>query len=152
MKEFNGKYFDAIQLKQLGEVLIATNSSGLRDIIALKFIEANHSGSEEYMVTAIKKNIHTKFVSTLIYACSQFDCAEHFQLFVDLLILKRDMSFVDAYYAIVAIKKPIYFGDREYGVNKLRAFLECCDDDYPLFSEIRVAIKTIEQMNVGLKE
>lgn len=144
IKLLKGSELSNAQVIMLGNIMAESDSGGLRDIIAIKFADANNRSCVPFLIEALKRNIHTQYVSSLIYACSKYDCSEYLHLFVDILILKKDMSFVDAWYTIKNMKDPISDLERIYAANKLRAFLLVFDKNHELYEEIEYAIEMIE--------
>jgi hypothetical protein len=142
IKALDGAMFSDMDILDLGYIMLNVTEDfrGLRSIIALRYSEANNRLCIPFLIEAIKRNIHTQYVSSLIHACSQYDCSEHLQLFVDLLILKDNMCFVDAYYVIENMKSLNDKLDKVYAVNKLKAFLEIVGDDFDLKDEVLEAI------------
>lgn len=154
IKDIDGASLQTNDIVSLGKILVNTQSSGLRDVIAMRFIDAKNDLCVPFPIEAIKKSIHTKFISSLIYACSHYDCSDYLQVFVDLLILKSDMSFVDSWYVIENMAGPIEKGEIMYASNKLRAFIETVEESNSLRGELTKAIKIIEEIEsiVALKD
>lgn len=145
LNRLNGQSFNDKDILELGTIMLNVddNYRGLRGVIAMRYSEADNKLCVPFLIEAIKRNIHTKYVSSLIYACSFYDCSEHLQLFVDLLILKTDMSFVDAYYVIEKMTLTDEL-DKRYAINKLKAFLNNVDEAYSLKNELGEAIGLLE--------
>jgi hypothetical protein len=134
-------------IDSLGRILATSDSAGLRDIIAYKFSHANKPACIPYLIESLKRNIRTNHISTIIYACSNYNCSEYLQVFADLLMLKQDMSFVDAWYTIENMRGPVPDPEILYAVNKLKAFLASKDRAYHLYDEIEKAVRIIESIN-----
>jgi hypothetical protein len=143
IKTLNGAELSDMDIEGLGNILKNSEYGGLRDAIALKFSETKNEKCIPFLVEAIKRNIHTKYVSTLIYACSHHDCSNHLQLFVDLLILKDDICFLDSFCTIKAMNKIESEIERSYAINKLKAFLNFVDEDYEFWKGLNQAIEVL---------
>jgi hypothetical protein len=147
IKLLDGKDLNEEDILELGSIAVNTAYPGLRDMIALKFSDSISTQCIPFLIEAIKKNIHTQYISTLIYACSHHDCSEHLQLFVDLLILKKDMSFIDSYYVIRNMNNLSDKMDNLYAINKLKAFLNNVEIDFDLRNELVEAINLLQNLS-----
>jgi len=149
------KKLDAGKLREddcniLREIMAETPYTGLRDLICLTLVEAEDEELYPYLIKKIKENIHTKYVSTLIYCASHYDCSDDVQVFVDLLILKSDMAFADAYGAFSNMDS-IDDEELSYAINKLKAYLETISPDNNKYSDIEAVIEFLKKQDKPLE-
>lgn len=143
LKVTNGKTISEMDLPVLREVFLTTAYSGLRDAIADTLVEAEDEGLYPILIKKIKDVIHTRYVGNLIYAASSFDCSDDIQLFIDLLILKDDICFMQAFY-VLPVMDSIDDDERQYALNKLHAYLNTLNSEHPKFTGVSDAIKVLE--------
>ncbi|RYE51944.1 MAG: hypothetical protein EOP48_17535 [Sphingobacteriales bacterium] len=121
----NGKDLSEDDLVVLKEIFRETEYPGLRHTIADTMIEAADESFYEDLILKIKETIHTKFIGPLIYVAENYYCEKDLQVFVDIIILKDDMSMLDAMFTIDAMEQdripPL---ERMYAINKLNAHLD----------------------------
>ncbi len=138
------KKFDVKDAKTLRYIMDSTPYLGLRDLICIRLVEFEDEELYPYLIKKIKENIHTRYISTLVYCCSYYDCAEDVQLFIDLLILKSDMAFADAL-SVFLNMGTIDEEERKYAVNKLLTFLEIIGETDDRYNEINRVIRMLEK-------
>ncbi|MBA3828221.1 MAG: hypothetical protein H0X33_04730 [Taibaiella sp.] len=123
LETIDGKDISSDERKILLKVFDSTEHFGLRDFIGVTLIEIPEETLFPLLIKKIRENIHTKYVSTLIFCCSYYDCSKFIQLFVDVIIVKSDMCLADAMGVIRNMKKIDNY-ENEYATNKLLAYLE----------------------------
>lgn len=115
-------------LKDLGTLLVKTNDARLRDVLALKLSEIGNPKVVLYLLEALEKVKESNYNSTLIYACSEYDCSEGLNLFVDILIENDDVAYLDSIYAIKAIKSPVPKKEKKIALQKIKNYLSIVSD------------------------
>lgn len=92
LKEIDGKDLAPGDCDILRSIFIETEFPGLRDLIARTLTEAEDEELYAPLINKIKQNIHHNTISRLVSAAGNYDCSEDIQLFVDLIVLREDVS------------------------------------------------------------
>jgi hypothetical protein len=115
--------------RQLLEIMTHTEYTNLRGKIAIYLSDTRDKMFLPVLIDLIKSNIHTKYIGSLIYAAGQYDCHEYIETFVDVIIVKTDMTVLDSYSALQNVRLPVDLSTKNYCINKLTAYMEQFDEN-----------------------
>jgi hypothetical protein len=145
LKQKSGKELSSQEIETLGSIMVSSEYPGLRSLIALKFEEALDPVAAPFLITTIKKNIQTKYLSTLIFSCSHFDCSEDIDLFIDLLMVKTDISFYESIWAIKNCKS-VTVEVKDYSIARLSAYLDRIGKEDKYYEDISMTIEILRRL------
>lgn len=133
---------------ELVEIMNHTIYTNIRGKVAIKLGDTYRREVLPAIIRLIRHNIHTKYIGSMIYACEELDCHEYLELFVDIIMVKDDMTVLDAYSVIQSIKSPVDPEVKLYCINKLRAFQDLLEEDSPKYTQADQTIEAIEKLSV----
>lgn len=142
LKKIHGKSIDKKELQTLRDIFSSTPYPGLRDCIAETLVEAEDEAFYPYLINKIKEVIHTKYVSNLIIAAENYNCAEDIQVFIDLVILKADICLAFAM-RVVWVMEDIEGQECKYAINKLKAYRESLDPSSSKYEDMTIIINRL---------
>ena len=132
------------KIEELGKLLVLSDIPIIRNTIAAKFRENKNPLCLPYLVEGIKRNLNTKYVAQLVSACEAFNCGDYLHLFVDIIILKSDITL---YHALTVIRECISAVNNEtealYAIQRLELFLTTVASYYPFEKEVNEAVEKI---------
>ena len=127
-------------------IMTRTPYENLRGRIALTLSYTGETALLPVIAKLIQDNIHTKFVGTLIYSCSNLDSYEYLGLFTDIIMVKEDSTVSDAFTVLQKIKSPVDPKQKRYCIHKLKAFQSWLDPEYQKYHDVKVTIEVLEQL------
>jgi uncharacterized UPF0160 family protein len=167
--DLNGKFFrsddiDAIynelssmsiptitnEVKQrLVKIFSQTDNDKIRDKIALIFADLRDRHIVPVLINKINEIKYSKHISTLIYACSEYDCAEWIVFFVSLVIDLDDSSYLEAISVIEEIHAPIKLSDKIICVKRLTDYLTAIDNGSEKYEDVEGLLELIESLEIA---
>ncbi len=123
----SGLKFDQLSNEEQDQILsffTSSKSFKLLDAIALFLSDSIQDKSLNAIIEVVKRLRGSKHSSTLIFACSEFDCTKYVDLFIDIMIMEDDHSTLEAAGVIEEMKGPI--SDEVYNEikNKITYFID----------------------------
>jgi len=134
--------------KQLVEIFNYTNNDKLRDKLALIFADLTDRHVIPVLINKINEIKYSKHISTLIYACSEYDCAEWIDFFVSLVIDLDDSSYLEAISVIEEMNAPIKLSDKVICVKRLMDYLSSIDKESEKYKDVEGVLELIENMEI----
>jgi hypothetical protein len=131
---------------ELIEIFNHTSDCKARDKIALIFADLADKSIVPVLVRKIGQIKYSKHISTLIYACSEYDCVEWVVFFVNLIIDLDDSSYLEAISVIEEIRSPIILSDKIICVDQLTKHLLTIGKESNKYRDIESVIELIENM------
>ena len=132
---------------QLIIVFNYTQDARVRDKIALIFADLSDKELIPILVKKITEIKYSKHISTLIYACSEYDCAEWIEFFVGIAIDLDDSSYLGAIGVIEEMRSPIKLSDKVICVKRITDYLSSLNDNKSeKYSDIESVLELIETM------
>ena len=133
---------------QLIDIFNITKDAGIRDKIALFFSDLYDEDLVPVLIKKIDEIRYSKHITTLIYACSGYDCAEWIVFFVGLAIEFDDSTYIEAIGVIEEIRSPIKLSDRIVSAKLLMERLSTMEKDNEKYKAIESLLELIEDMEV----
>lgn len=134
--------------KQLVAIFNQTADNGVRDKIALIFADLRDESVVPILINKIGEIKFSKHISTLIYACSEYDCAEWIDFFVNLVIDLDDSSYLEAISVIEEMHSPVKLSDKVICVKHLMEYLSSLDKESEKFKDVEGVLELIENMEI----
>lgn len=106
----SGLVFDLLDIAEQDQILdffYNVTSYKVLDTIAIFLSDSEQDKALEAIIKVIEKHRGGAHLSTLIYACSEFDCTKYASFFVDLVITENAQSCMEAIGVIDDMKGPI---------------------------------------------
>jgi len=125
-------------------VLNNTTYPGLRSLVAKKLTEAEVGEVYLSLIRNIIKGLPGPYIGPLCYCCTKFNCADHWELFSDILVLKQDISAVHAA-SIIMNMENLSAGKRYYMQQKFRLHLSALTPQTPAHEIVADVINSLEQ-------
>jgi hypothetical protein len=113
--------------RQLTLLFTSTGDARIRDKISLILADIADIELVPIIIKKIDEIRNSGHITTLIYACSEYDCAKWIQFFVNLAIDFDDSVYLEAISAIDAISSPISLSDQIICVKELSNYLLRCN-------------------------
>lgn len=114
------------QLKKLTEELAETRNGELRNALAIKLLEVAELGEQEIKLEPVLRTItllvDKKHISTLLWFCSHFDCAEHIELFTRVVIENDTDAYLEALNVFESMQDPIATSVKNSVIAKLHQY------------------------------
>ena len=120
----------------------------LLDGIALLFADASNKEVIKVLVDKIVELKDSGHTSTLIYACSEYDCAEYILIFAELLLYFEDSNVDEVFAVMTEIKAPIQLSDKILIQSKFEKYFISNKD---IGSRKRKYIKNTIELLDGMK-
>lgn len=140
-----GKCKEAVSL--LIHHLINTENHQLRNIIALALSDIGDTKCIKPIIDILKNPKTQGNRGTLLYALEQFECSEHIELFVDLLINGNFEVSRQSYMLIKDINTKIPDFIIEKCINKIESEIEELEDKIDFLSESLELLKEKNTIN-----
>lgn len=105
------------ELHDLIEIFDITENIRIINTIAIIFSMCEREIVVDYLVKKIEALKHTKYISTLIYACSEFDCSEYLLFFVDIFVNGSYSSMIESFSVIAEMRSPIDSGQKDSAIR-----------------------------------
>jgi len=134
---------------QLIAVFNITEDARVRDKIALIFADLRDKDLVPILVNKIDEIKYSRHITTLIYACSEYDCSEWVEFFVNLAIELDDSAYVEAISVIEEIKTPIKLSDQIICVKRVMDYLSSTGKENEKYKDIEGLLEMIEDMGSG---
>jgi len=132
---------------QLIIVFNYTKDAKVRDKIALIFADLSDKELLPILIKKISEIKYSKHISTLIYACSEYDCAEWIEFFVGIAIDLNDSSYLEAIGVIEEMHSPIKLSDKVICIKRITDYLSSLNDNKSeKYSDIESVFELIETM------
>lgn len=133
-------------LNQLIHIFNHTGNYKLLDTIAILFADINDDLALQSMINKLEILKTSNHISTLIYACSEYDCGNYIEFFSDMLIQCDYHAMLECLSVFNNIKKPINFSEKASVMNKLNQYLLGLKIDDAEYELIQEALETIEDI------
>jgi hypothetical protein len=131
---------------ELIAIFISTEDARIRDKIALIFADIRDEHLLPVIIKKIEEIKYSRHITTLIYACSEYDCARWIEFFVSLAIDIDDAAYIEAIAVIGEIKLPIKLSDRIICAKRLMDYLSSAQKGSEKYEDIARLLDFIEDM------
>lgn len=131
---------------QLITVFNVTEDARVRDKIALIFADMCDKDLVPVLINKINEIRYSRHITTLIYACSEYDCAAWIEFFVNLAIEFDDSAYLEALSVIDAVSSPIKLNDQIICVKRVMDYLSSTDKGAEKYKDIEELLELIEDM------
>jgi hypothetical protein len=131
---------------QLIEIFNLTDNNKIRDKIALMFADLKNEKIVPVLINKINEIKYSGHITTLIYACSEYDCAEWIDFFVTLIIDLDDSSYLEAISVIEGMQKPIILSDKVICVKRLAVYLSSIGTESQKYEDVEGLLELVDKM------
>lgn len=131
---------------QLVKIFNLTDDNKARDKIALIFSDLSDEHIIPVLINKINEIKYSGHISTLIYACSEYDCAEWVVFFVELVIDLDDSSYLEAISVIEGMQKPIKLSDKVICIKRLADYLSSIGNESKKYEDIEAVLELLDNM------
>ena len=132
--------------KELVAVFTSTEDPRIRDKVALIFADLHDEDLVPIIIKKIEEIKYSRHITTLIYACSEYDCARWIEFFVSLAIDLDDAAYIESISVIEEIRSPIKSSDRIICVKRLMDYLSSGEKGSGKYEDIERLLDFIEDM------
>jgi hypothetical protein len=132
--------------KELVDIMTTTEFTNLRGRLAMFLAATQDKSILPILIGLIRAHVGTKFIGSLIYASSNYDCHEYLDVFTDIIIVKDDMTVLDAFTVIQNIKYPVESLVKQYCLGKLISFREYFEEDFHKYLTLTQTIELIQAL------
>jgi hypothetical protein len=131
---------------ELIAIFTSTEDARIRDKTALIFADLRDEHLLPVIIKKIEEIKYSRHITTLIYACSEYDCAPWIEFFVSLAIDLDDAAYIEAIAVIGEIKLPIKSSDRIICAKRLMDYLSSAQKGSEKYEDIARLLDFIEDM------
>jgi hypothetical protein len=129
---------------QLVTIFNTTKNNGIRNKIAVIFSELEDPSIVPVLINKIAEIKYSGYISTLIYACSEYDCSEWIEFFVSLVIDLDDSSYIEAMSVISEMHKPLKLSEKIVCVKRLADYQASMDKGNEKYQDVEDVLEWIE--------
>lgn len=127
-------------------IFTSTEDARIRDKVALIFADLHNEQLVPIIIKKIEEIKYSRHITTLIYACSEYDCARWIEFFVSLVIDLDDTAYIEAIAVIEEIKLPIKSSDRIICAKRLMDYLSSVEKGSEKYEDVARLLDFIEDM------
>ncbi|MDO6434472.1 hypothetical protein Q4E93_27925 [Flavitalea sp. BT771] len=131
---------------QLVKIFRLTDDNKVRDKIALIFADLSDEHIIPVLINKINEIKYSGHISTLIYVCSEYDCAEWIDFFVGLVIDLDDSSYLEAISVIEGIQKPIKLSDKVICIKRLANYLSSIENESNKYEDVEAVMEFVDNL------
>jgi hypothetical protein len=129
-------------------LFLTTSDNRIRNQLALLLTYVAHPESLKVLFDAIRNNIQTDDVGTLVYATSFFDSGDYLPILIDVLIEKDNSVVFDVFRSLKAIKS-LSLPSKEDALARLEETLHQTDPEREKYDELLVILEHIRGIPVS---